>query len=138
MLCRIYGKDWPGFNRGFKDDRGFKENRGYKDDLIFLNQSSYLEGNFGGTLIISLSEFLQNEIGMVGAYWLGFKRGWRNAILIILAFWKIIPPIWRIILEELSPYLFLSSSKIKLEWLGLIGWGLIGDLEMIFDLFGSF
>ena len=36
-------------------------------------------------------------------------------------------------MEELTLYLFLSSSKIKLEWLGLIGWGLIGDLEMIFD-----
>ena len=43
-----------------------------------------------------------------------------------------IPPNWRGILEELSLYLFLSSSKIKLEWLGLIGWGLIGDLELQF------
>ena len=75
---------------------------------------------------------------MVGAYWLGFKRGFKNAILIIQAIGMTVPPIWRIILEELSLYLFLSSSKIKLEWLGLIGWGLIGDLEMIFDLFGSF
>ena len=43
------------------------------------------------------------------------------------------PPNWRGILEELTLYLFLSSSNLKLEWLGLIGWGLIGDLEMIFD-----
>ena len=42
--------------------------------------SSNLEGNFGGTLTISLSEFLQNKIGMVGAYWLGFNRGFRDDI----------------------------------------------------------
>ena len=75
---------------------------------------------------------------MVGAYWLGFKRGFKNAIWIILTIWRIVPPIWRGILEELSLYLFLSSSKKKLEWLGLIGWGLIGDLEMIYDHFSSF
>ena len=51
--------------------------------------SSNLEGNFGGTLTISLSEFLQNKIGMVGAYRLGFIRGFRNAIVIILAIWRI-------------------------------------------------
>ena len=50
--------------------------------------SSNLEGNFGGTLTISLSEFLQNKIGMVGAYRLGFIRGFRNAILVILAIWR--------------------------------------------------
>ena len=91
--------------------------------------SSNLEGNFGGTLTISLSEFLQNKIGMVGAYRLGFIRGFKNAIWMILAIWRIVPPIWRIILEELTLYLFLSSSKIKLEWLGLIGWGLTGILR---------
>ena len=44
-----------------------------------------------------------------------------------------VPPIWRGILEELALYVFPSSSKIDLEWLGLIGWGLTGDFEMIFD-----
>ena len=53
--------------------------------LIHMSTKSYLEdrspnleGNFGGTLTISLSEFLQNKIGMVGAYWLGFNRGFRD------------------------------------------------------------
>ena len=92
--------------------------RGFRNAILVIlaiwrNRSSNLEGNFGGTHTISLSEFLQNKIGMVGAYWLGFKRGFRNAIWIILAIWRIVPPIWRIILEELSLYLFLSSSKIK-------------------------
>ena len=93
--------------------------------LIFLDHysnledhSSNLEGNLGGTLTISLSEFLQNKIGMVGAYWLGFNRGFRNAFGIILAIWRIIPPIWRIILEELTLYLFLSSSKNKIGMVG--------------------
>ena len=59
--------------------------------------SSKLEDNIGGTRTISLSEFLQNKIGMVGAYWLGFKRGFKYAIWIILAIWRIVPPIWKII-----------------------------------------
>ena len=44
------------------------------------DRSSNLEGNFGGTLTISLSEFLQNKIEMVGAYWLGFNRGFKDDI----------------------------------------------------------
>ena len=54
-----------------------------------------------------------------------------------LQFGGSVPPIWRGIwrgiLEELALYVFPSSSKIKLEWLGLFGWGLTGDFEMIFD-----
>ena len=73
------------------------------------DRSSSLEDNIGGTQYISIPPI-----------------------------WRIVPPVWRIILEELSLYLFLSSSKIKLEWLGLIGWGLIGDLKMIFDISVSF
>ena len=47
-----------------------------------------MEGNFGGTLTISLSEFLQNKIGMVGAYWLGFNRGFRDDIWSFQSFAK--------------------------------------------------
>ena len=45
---------------------------------------------------------------------------------------KIVPPNW----WNSLIYLFLSSAKMKLEWLGLIYWGSIGDLEVIFDVFG--
>ena len=45
---------------------------------IYHSEFRQLAENIGGTLTISLSEFRQkNKIGMVGAYRLGFNRGFK-------------------------------------------------------------